>query len=54
MMERSSFIIDPALYLEGFYLVVVEAPTECGLTAIEDAFLPSPSPFLEVIIFLMF
>ena len=44
MLERASFIIDPALYPEGFYLVVVEAPEECGLTATEDDFLPSPSP----------
>ena len=44
MLERASFIIDPALYPEGFYLVVVELPEECGFTASEDAFLPSPSP----------
>eukprot|EP00092_Neocalanus_flemingeri_P001863 GFUD01001986.1.p1 GENE.GFUD01001986.1~~GFUD01001986.1.p1 ORF type:complete len:789 (-),score=153.17 GFUD01001986.1:31-2244(-) len=30
MLERASFIIDPAAYPKGFYLVIVEAPTiEC-------------------------
>ena len=36
MLERSSFIIDPADYPEGFYLVIVKANDECGNTDLTE------------------
>ena len=32
MLERASFIIDPAAYPDGFYLEIIEAPNKCKST----------------------
>ena len=47
MLQQATFIINAASYPEGFYIVVVEAPEECGFTATEDDFIPKSGSLTE-------